>query len=182
MSLDKINDYELIYLYRENVSKALETLTLKYSKTIKYMMYEKDIKVDKDDVEQNCYIILYNCVKLYDMDSPVSFYRYFMVCLRRYLTHERIKSYKILNTESYIEQIHHKNDYYNASFLEEADIIYHSMNCMKKLDQDIINEIFIEGMDENVFAKKHNLSVKQVYNYTYQLRIKLKKKILEKNI
>ncbi|MCR5786555.1 MAG: hypothetical protein K6G28_02480, partial [Acholeplasmatales bacterium] len=64
----------------------------KYTKTINYMMFEKGIVIDIDDVRQNSYIILIKCLETYDMDSDVSFYNYFLVCLRRYLIKERRQS------------------------------------------------------------------------------------------
>ncbi len=88
------NDYELIYLIRDNNPNAFDLLFSKYDVLIKLIvneMYQRDER--SYDLIQEGRMLLYECINKYDWDYDVSFFSYFSICLRRKIKKELRKDY-----------------------------------------------------------------------------------------
>jgi len=170
----RYNEYELIYLYRDSNEIALSLLFDKYQNLIKKIIFERNINYEIDDAYQNAYITLYNCIRLYDMDSNVPFLSYLLISLKYEMFRAKKKDMTYLNTISYNDDIYIKR---NCLVLNEPEINYEEINKYQKIEKDVIDEIIIYGMSPSVFAKNHNMEIKKVYNIIYRVKQKLRKSI-----
>lgn len=166
-----LNDYELIYLYRENSEKALNLLFEKYSLLINKIMVEKGIINSKNDSFQDSLIVLYNCINNYDMNSECPFFNYFLVCLKRQIYKNKIKEINYGEMVEYDDQTYMQSNNY---YLNEEPIEYEL--CSKnELEKNVIEEILIENLSPRTFAAKYNLDIKKVYNTIFIVKNKIKK-------
>jgi RNA polymerase sigma factor (sigma-70 family) len=172
----KYNEYELIYLYREQNEKALELLFEKYERLIKKLIRDKYISYEYDDCVQNMYIVLYDCIRLYDMDSNTPFINYLLVSFKHELFRDSKKEY------SYINQISYNDDFlYNKKELvfndHNPELLYKELEKCQDIEKKIVKEIMIEELSPQLFSKKYNIDLKKVYNITYRVKQKLRKSI-----
>ena len=170
------NEYELIYLYiYEYSDKAFNLLVKKFSGIIKHYIFEFRIYSNYDDFYQVGLITLYRCIIKYDMDSTVPFLPYFVVSLKRTFNREMNNLYLPFNSTSFEE-----NNIYDKSRLVfgEKSIYYEFENLeLRAIEKAALNEILMDSISREEFAKKHNMDIKQVYNLVYRLKAKLKKSI-----
>ncbi len=159
----KYNDYELIYLIKDGNEKALNIMfkkydTLIYTEILK--VYHKNDKID--DLAQEGRMQLYECILRYNMNFTVSFYSYFLLCLKR-------KIYKLVYSEYYKLPI--------VSFCESTSEKFYDNNNNKiylddKYEQDMLDDCIINGFSIKEYATKHNMKYSQAY--------KIKKSVIEK--
>ncbi len=164
------NDYELIYLIFEHNEKASKILINKYEKYIKKIVFEYGLTYSKEDAIQECLILLFDCIKRYDMSSNSMFFTYYSVCVKH-----RIIKYLRMQTKD--KQIMSYNEQIDYGFREDSalfDFEEKPITFATKLENLIYNEVFKSGMKINEFAKTYNEDIKKVYNYTYKIRKKLK--------
>ena len=96
-----INDYELLYLIGEGNDKALDYLFFKYKHLIFKMVKRNCTSSDRyDDLVQEGYMILNDCIRSYNPHMNVTFYCYFCISFIRRIN--RLKT---------------NGDYYNSSIL-----------------------------------------------------------------
>jgi len=84
----KYNDYELLYMVRENDEFSSRILLEKYYPIIKNISVEyynkyKNFGYDLDDFIQEALIAFYRAVDTYDDNRDVLFYTYLCVCIHR---------------------------------------------------------------------------------------------------
>ncbi len=88
------NDYELLYLIKDGNPKALNMMFLKYDVLIKKTALKILGGDDKiNDLIQEGRMQLYECIHKFDDSYEISFYSYFLICLRRRLKRELTKEY-----------------------------------------------------------------------------------------
>ena len=165
-----LNDYELIYLYRENNEKALNLILKKYFLLINKIIIEKGIKELVNDSYQDSLIVLYKCINSYDMDSNCSFFNYFLVCLKRKLYKNKIKELE------YVDLLSYDDSHYvaNNSFFCEDVVEYNKIKFRTELANLVFNEILMENLSPRTFSKKYNVDIKKVYNTIYSVKNKIK--------
>lgn len=151
------NDYELLYLINEGSEIALNLLLEKY-KIISYPEIKKVYFGSREnmlDIQQDCVLIIYNCIKRYNMDSPVSFYSYTLISIKNYL-------YKIKdNKHSCYHQYHLAND---SVLCEMSEPIRYNGKFYFKDELYIayFDECIMSNMSNKFFGQKYNMTKNQV--------------------
>ena len=89
MNYKNVNDYELIYMVRENDDNALETLFDKYKPLVvkvalKYFDSVKNKGIDFDDMVQEGLITVGQAISSYNVESNSLLYSYVLLCLERH--------------------------------------------------------------------------------------------------
>lgn len=155
----KYNDYELIYLIRDNNEKAFNFFFEKYEIYIKKIAIEYYHYGDKmQDLIQEGRIVLLTCLKSFNENMNVTFFSYFSICLRRI--------YKRLL----------RNDYYSGITLKEDSVFIdkiadentkHLYSGKRFYDDELLISIFDECIIGNMtltdFAKKYNIKYNLIY-------------------
>lgn len=155
----RYNDNELIYLYREGVEKALNELYLKYEHLIvKLYKQKRNYGVPFEDFYQEGLMILHKSINRYDLDSCVSFYTFYSICLSR-------RSYRVSKEYRYLYESYD----YNADVLADR-VSNHNFNLLikefKKINLDI--GVMIEYcIKRNVSIKVYCLRFNKVYEKMY---------------
>ncbi len=169
------NDYELLYLARENIDEAKEVLIWKYSFLIKAKIHKLRIPIEYwDDFYQEGCVMLIRTIKIFNEFSKMSFTNFFDLLLgRRYITLLRKEYqnnfYDIKDNLDYCEE--NKYDSNINYMLEE------SYNDLSKFEQKVYQEYFILGLRVEEIAKKLNVDAKSVSNAKQRIIKKLKNKI-----
>ena len=88
MDYKKINDYEVVYLVKENDEEARKIIFNKYIPIVrklasKYSMSAKWARVDFDDLVQEGLIALNDAIDKYDENSGALFYTFACICVER---------------------------------------------------------------------------------------------------
>lgn len=184
------NDYELVYMVREN-EEALEILLKKYEPLFKkiassFVYKNKNKGLDKEEMIQHCRIILCKTVDMYNPDNDVIFYTYLMICLKRgminyvnrniikhdYLNYMDIDSYD--NLDSFISSSNVYEDYLDY---EVQTNIINFKNSLSFCDANIF-ELRCNGFSYKDIASLLEISVKKVDNTLLKIRKKLEKYVL----
>ncbi len=173
----KYNDYELIYMIKDNNDAALNLMYEKYTPFIYMIIRDMNIYDKyKDDFLQEGYMSLNDAIRTYDMNYNKTFYKYFEVILRR-------RYYRLYKTYSKLDvpvedlelTLGDKPVIYNkdASLLFDRGFIA----LDNKLEKDIYISLYKEGLSYKEVASKYNINIKKVYNTIQKI-----KKVLNKNI
>lgn len=88
MDYKNVNDYEVVYMVRENDEEARELIFKKYIPIVKriafnYLSLAKVIKVEFDDLVQEGLIGLNHAIDSFDENSGTLFYTFVCVCVER---------------------------------------------------------------------------------------------------
>ena len=83
----KYNDYELVYMVKEN-EEALECLLKKYEPLFKklalsFVYKYRNRGLEVEDLMQYCRIIICKTIDKYNPNNDVMFYSYLIVCLKK---------------------------------------------------------------------------------------------------
>lgn len=169
MNYKNVNDYEVIYMIRENDDDALNIMYEKYRPLVKkiaskyFLLVEK--KVTFDDLIQEGMIAVGNAIKTFNEYSDVLFYTYLSVCVeRRLLTFCRnINSHKnyILNNSSFDENIDNRYDS-NISCLDSIIKKEELINIKNKLSflDSCVFELKFNGFTNNEITELLDISYK----------------------
>lgn len=129
MDYKKLNDYEVVYMVRENDDEAREIIFNKYIPLVRriasnYLTLAKVARIEYEDLVQEGLIALNEAINKYNEYSGVLFYTFLCVCVeRRMLTYCRKMSsnkHYLLNTaldDEYIYSVS-DNDTFGAYFDE----------------------------------------------------------------
>ena len=90
MNYKRINDYEVLYMVKENDEDARDLMLTKYMPIIrkvssKYYELFKDNGADFDDFVQEGLIALNKAINSFDEKNDVLFYTYALTCINRHL-------------------------------------------------------------------------------------------------
>jgi DNA-directed RNA polymerase specialized sigma subunit len=158
------NDYELIYLIKDGNELAYKYLFKKYKVFINKIVCDNVAPTDKrNDVIQECLMVLDSCIWNFNDDMNVSFYSYVYISVRRKIN--RLLSGQYLKRNIFLNENNPANIYYNIigyarDFLED------------NMEKNYYDECIIGAMSTNMFTKK--------YNMTYYDALKLRRSILDK--
>lgn len=155
------NDYELLYMIEDESKEALEILIKKYEPLIYTRLVKFKIRKEYfEDYFQEGLFVLFNAIKKYNCDSPMSFTNFFDLLLKR-----RIMDL-LRKNKRYFEDI---------SLYEDIDIVatYEPNN----IDLDIvkIKELFnaLSNLEKKVFILKYKEN-KKAEEISNALKINLK--------
>ena len=167
------NDNELLYLVSEGSERALDLLCHKYIIYINKVIGKIIMPMyKKEDLIQECTIILIQCIEKYNSDFNNSFFSYFSFILYRNI-------YKLIKSSYYSSTLFlEDNSLYDDKSSYNSNIIFMYRKLLSKhdeIDLKIFDECFVEGFSILGFAKKYNLEYAKVY-YKYKcIREELKK-------
>ena len=163
------NDYELIYLIKDGNEAAYKYLFSKYKIFVNKVVCDNVPPTDKrNDVIQECLMVLDSCIWSFNDDLNVSFYSYLYICIRRKIN--QIISTGYLNKNIFLNENNRDAIYYNIigyarDFLDEGiETIY-------------FDECLVGAMSTNMFAKKYNISSYDTYKLRKSILDKIKKHI-----
>ena len=157
-----VNDYELIYMIRENDEDTSDFLFNKYSSIIKkisskYFLYAKDRGVEFDDLIQEGYVGLSSAVNSFKDNMDSTFYTFACLCIER-----QIKTYcKRVGSN--------KQEVLNQALSRDYDnlVQIYSPNYSSFDNEIISKDSFISY--KNLFSLKHSTVFELRYNgFSYQ--------------
>lgn len=174
----RFNDYELLYLISWNSNEALEILLDKYNVLIKIKLVKFNIsRREFTDFEQELKMEVYKATKTYDDSYGKSFCRFVELVIDRKilrLIHNNQRSvYPSLGLDDSVDN-KSKLTVLETMIYEEKikQILEANLDSKKK---SILNEVILDGMTIKEYSNKHNMTVKEVYNHIYSLRLKIKR-------
>lgn len=174
---NNFNDYELLYLIYWHSEEALEILMDKYSVLIKVKLNKFNIsKKEFSDFEQELKMEVYKAIKIYDENYGKSFCRFIELVIERKILRLIQNSKKSVYPSIVLEET---IDAKSKQSILEKMIYEERIEKIKQVELDsvkksILNEVILDGESIKEYANKHNMSVKEIYNHIYSLRLKLK--------
>lgn len=184
------NDYELVYMVKEN-EEALEILLTKYEPLFKriassFIYKNKNKGLDKEDMIQQCRIILCKTVDVYNPHNDVMFYTYLMFCLKRgminYVNRNKIKydytSYMSIENYDNLDCFISPTDVYGDYVDYEVQVnIVNFKNQLSFFDANVF-ELRYNGFSYKDIALLLDTNIKKVDNTLLKIRKKLEKYVL----
>jgi len=171
--VNNLNDYYLIYLYREGSEIALNLLFKKYEPLI-----YKEVKlynIDKfyfEDCLQIGRIALFKSIETFNESHGASFYTFFKVVLYREIYRSNgtiIKQYK--NVSNYM-------DYFKQSQNIQKELVnpYDLREALRSPEElDIFDKIITGEVNVLNYAKEHKVKQSTMYLKTNNVKKKLRK-------
>ena len=196
MNYNETNDYELLFMIRENDEVAEEVLLNKYYYLIrliinKYRRIAYIIGIDNKDLMQEALIAFYSAINSYNDLYNTSFNTYLSVCIENKLnnfirlsnTYKERMINNAISLDDDIKEINYLIDKRSDPLLkirEREDYNTLINNIKKSLTKRSIKilDMYIKGMDYNDIAKELNLSYKNVANTLFRIREKLKRDVI----
>lgn len=202
MDYKNINDYEQLYLIRENDDEAKETVFQKYKPIIisiasKYHTYLKERGIDREDLIQEGLVGLYKAINAYKETEDACFYTFCVICIER-----EIKSYcrkytslksEVLNTAYSINQQEMEDSFsYGKELIDDSifnpdtyvlnNYVYCKLINFKNslgFKQSLVFELRCNGFKYREIAKLLDISINSVDNYIHKYRPKFMKYMRE---
>ncbi len=188
------NDYELIYMVRENDEEAFNLILKKYEPLIKklcffYAQKYKIFNIDIEDLKQECRITLFNTLCKFDQNKDILFYSFVIVCIKR-----GISSYirRIAGPTRYCESVSIDDD---DNYMQFEDNYFYAPPYL--IDENYVSNLIIKFKNELnfddacVFELRYNsfsykdisilldIPFKTVDNKLLKIRNKLKKYLFQ---
>ena len=162
MDYKYVNDYELIYMIRENDEDTNDFLYNKYSNVIKkisskYFLYAKEKGIEFDDLVQEGYIGLSSAINSFRDNMDSTFYTFACLCIERQI---RTLCKKVSSN---------KHEVLNQALSKDYDNIVqiYSPGYLSSDNDFISMESFI--FYKNLFSLKHSAVFELRYNgFSYQ--------------
>ncbi len=170
MFLD-INDYELLYLIKENNEKALNLMYYKYGIYIKKKIIE--MKIPKrffEEYLQEGFMCLYNAIDNFKEIYNKTFFCFFDLILSRKFFRLRNKSYEYQINVSFDLDIDLLGEEVSSFRMKE-----HNFDGLSNLEKNLLKDVIIGGLKPIEVANIYNLNVKKIYNALFSLKNKCKK-------
>ena len=171
MDYKDINDYEVLYMIKENDDDAVELLYNKYKPVIDKKVYKwkavlKKLGISPLDIRQELYLAFTKAVNKYSEQNDTLFYTYVNILLDGHIKNIIKKASKVENTTSYIvyndkdEEISLvdliKDDTYQPSNnIDVTDLLSHCKDFSTTLsfEQAIVFEMHLAGYKNNEIAQ-----------------------------
>lgn len=190
MDYKQFNDYEVIYMIKENDEESRNLLIKKYKPIInkisnKYISSVKSFGVELDDLVQEGMIAFNKAINTFKDDNSVLFYTYASVCVERqiitYCTRNDSKKNYCLNhsyfDESYYSIADDKSliDNFLSDYITESDFtLYKNLLDIKCSS---VFELRYNGFTYNEISKLLDISVGTVDARLNKIRRTLQKKL-----
>lgn len=170
MHFASYNDFELLYLIKEGSELALNILYDKYYYLIRKIAKKYFPYGDKlDDLTQEGFLILNNCINKFDDRKPVLFYTFISICLNHRFSYLVNKGSYYDDYVVFNEKIHHKCTSYTSGYS------FKSLDIFDDIDKKIYEECIIDGLSLKGFSNKYNISYSKVYYRSKNIVNELKK-------
>lgn len=186
------NDYELIYLVRENDDDALKIILRKYSKIIyaicnRYYAKYKYIGLSYDDLLQEARYSVSKVINNYD-DNKTLFYSFLILCVERDIVtfckkYNNSKNYPLNYSlsDDVFDYVKDSSITYDASYiLEENELFFRCKNLLN-YNQCIVFELKYNGFTFNEISILLDLPISTVDGRLHLIKKRLKN-ILNINI
>ncbi len=202
MDYKNINDYEQLYLIRENDDEAKDTVFHKYKPIIisiasKYYNYLKERGIDREDLIQEGQVGLYKAINAYKETEDACFYTFCIICIER-----EIKSYcrkytssksEVLNTAYSINQSENEDIFFYENELVDDSIfnpdtylsnnyVYCKLIQFKNslvFKQSLVFELRCNGFKYREIAELLDISINSVDNYIHNYKPRFIKYMME---
>lgn len=173
--LFKINDYELLYLIRENNSVATNIMYQKYRPFIYTKIRKYNLNYDIDEYTQEGYIALYKAIKTFSENSRTRFFTYFDVILKNHLINCLRRNKKIIEVNS--DFVYSYEDQ-NTNILSEVIYDYNTFEILEvlssKMEREVFIYYFVKDYSIDLIEKTLGITAKQIYNTIRRIREKMK--------
>lgn len=159
MNYKNINDYEVLYMIRENSDDARDLIFQKYSPIIKkiankYYLANKDIGADYEDYMQEAMIAFNRALSSYDDSQQTLFYTYAPAVMNKHLL-------------SYVRNLKVKKHNFLNKAIREDNVIYNVKDNTIFYDEKLIEEEFIKF--KNSLSLKYSSILELRFNgFTYR--------------
>ena len=194
-TLCSLNDYELLYMIRAKDEFALELLLKKYEQYMKFLMTKymsEDGGLSKEDLQQECRILLVTLAESYREDQDCRFLTYLVNGIRNRIgncnrVHQRsIKGLKFVSLDSCVNEeiggslidlIDPKNAFYQPEYeWRYAELVERLRETLMSLSEKekMVWSLMNEKLSYEEAARIMGITRKQFDN----LRLRLKKKIV----
>ena len=183
------NDFELVYLIRENNEEAREILYNKYKPIIVKKSTDQIYKLGSygmeiNDLIQEGYIGLDNAINCFNEKENTSFYTLAFLCIDRqiitYIKKNTNNKAMVLNDAINLddgkEYLFRDNTDIEGSFINKEDA-KEFINLMCDSLSDIEKKVFslkLEGYDIGEIANLLNKDTKVIYNTLHRIKYKIK--------
>ena len=202
MNYEDYNDYELVYLVKEDNSDANEILFNKYTPIImnystQYYKYVKNTGLEINDLVQEGMLGLNNAINSFTEDKNVLFYTYAVTCIKRSIitavvSANRQKNKPLNSSISFENNVDlTENDKllydnsYNPEYIIEAN---ESKSDLNKIAREVLTDFELKVFDlrannfsYNEIASLLSKTSKSIDNAIQRIKQKLKKVLNEKN-
>lgn len=156
MDYKKINDYEVVYMVRENDEEAREIIFNKYIPIVRriasdHLALAKMARIEYEDLEQEGLIALNEAINKYNERSGVLFYTFLCVCVeRRILTYCR----KMNSSKHYLLNTSLDDEYiYSVSDNDVFEAYFNEINLERKF---VSFKNLFDIVESNIFELRYN--------------------------
>lgn len=173
------NDYELLYLAKENNDEAISIIFAKYDKLILKKANEFGKIINFDDLCQEGKMILNKAILNFDERYNKTFTKYFeMLIEHRFidLIRKKLREKKLIkidNDEVDNYQICFENKTDNLVLNETINLNYHKLS---NFEQEVFKYKFLENMKVLEIAKNLSTNSVNVSNAIQRIKSKIRKK------
>ncbi len=186
MNYKDINDYELLYMIKENDDYSKNILFLKYDYIVKkivskYTSFAFKKGADFDDLVQEGYIGLLSAIKDYNDKFVCKFYSFACLCIERQVNSycKKLSTNKndVLNLAMYLDFELVSNYFVSKdsfSYLNEHDFFYKIINLLS-FKQSMVFELKYNGFSYNEISNLLGIPVNTVDSRLCKIRQILKK-------
>ena len=189
-----INDYELIYLAKDNNEEARNILYKKYNflinkKISKLFQKYQFITTDTEDLKLEFKLVFENSINNYIQDKESKFSTYLNLCLdtkvkdiiKSNLTYKSKINNSILSLDEDINGIplYELISDYKSKIDNDIDVnsfIYKMNNNLSKYEKEIFR-FLLDGKNPHDIALLLNTDLKKIKNTIYRLKTKIKKEL-----
>ncbi len=156
MDYKKINDYEVVYMVRENDEEAREIIFNKYIPIVRriasdHLALAKMARIEYEDLVQEGLIALNEAINKYNERSGVLFYTFLCVCIeRRILTYCR----KMNSSKHYLLNTSLDDEYiYSVSDNDVFEAYFNEINLERKF---VSFKNLFDIVESNIFELRYN--------------------------
>lgn len=189
MDYKKINDYEVVYMVRENDEEAREIIFNKYIPIVKkiasnYLAYAKLARIEYDDLVQEGLIALNVAINRYNEKNGPLFYTFASVCVeRRIVSYCRLMNsskHYVLNSALLDDSLYGVCDektpefYFDERCLEDEFIYFKNLF---KLNESCIFELRYNGFSYKEISSLLDIPITIIDGRLYKIRKTLQNKI-----
>lgn len=194
MDYKDINDFELLYLVKDEDDHYKSLLFEKYYPVVSNLSYKyfnqyRTIIDDYDDLYQEGIIGFNYAVERFDFQKDVSFYSYAILCIESKLKDyiRKLKRNKNLIVKSAVSlSLEIGEDIFLEDVLAGDDITYHSIISKEQseffihfknslsLKESLIFELRFNGFSYEEISKLLDIKKTNIYSYIRQIRVKFR--------
>lgn len=156
MDYKKINDYEVVYMVRENDEESREIIFNKYIPIVRriasdHLALAKMARIEYEDLVQEGLIALNEAINKYNERSGVLFYTFLCVCVeRRILTYCR----KMNSSKHYLLNTSLDDEYiYSVSDNDVFEAYFNEINLERKF---VSFKNLFDIVESNIFELRYN--------------------------